>query len=252
MQRGYSLIILIVVFGVLAVISGGFYFYLESKKVIIDSFEACAKKYPVLESYPEQCNTPDGKHFVREISDEEKQNLVLPFEASSSANPNESINWKVYINNEYDYSLQYPTEYKITEAGYPVGAENASDIIISPSKSQTLGMSIYVIKKDYAIFKDLILEQIAKENFTASQTNPHNEAEILEQFKETTLGGKQAFSYVVRSNGYSGKWDGELFAHKASFKVVEADYEGNHYRIYFNIEDPKQVKILQSFKFTSY
>lgn len=76
MQRGYSLIILIVIFGVLAVISGGFYFYLESKKVTIDSFEDCAKKYPVMESYPEQCRTPDGRLFVSKLTDEEKSKLI--------------------------------------------------------------------------------------------------------------------------------------------------------------------------------
>ncbi|MBN2203195.1 MAG: hypothetical protein JW700_03345 [Candidatus Aenigmarchaeota archaeon] len=36
----------------------------------IDSFEDCiAAGYPALESYPRQCNTPDGKHFV-EVLDE--------------------------------------------------------------------------------------------------------------------------------------------------------------------------------------
>ena len=30
----------------------------------VDSFEECAKLFPVMESYPEQCNTPDGQHFV--------------------------------------------------------------------------------------------------------------------------------------------------------------------------------------------
>ncbi len=34
----------------------------------ISSFEDCAAAgYPVMESYPRQCNTPDGKHFVEEI-----------------------------------------------------------------------------------------------------------------------------------------------------------------------------------------
>jgi hypothetical protein len=30
----------------------------------IDTFAECAKHFPVMESYPEQCNTPDGQHFV--------------------------------------------------------------------------------------------------------------------------------------------------------------------------------------------
>lgn len=34
------------------------------KDIVVDTFEECAKYYPVMESYPEQCNTPDGRHFV--------------------------------------------------------------------------------------------------------------------------------------------------------------------------------------------
>ena len=33
----------------------------------INSFAECAKRYPVLTSYPAQCNTPDGRHFVEPI-----------------------------------------------------------------------------------------------------------------------------------------------------------------------------------------
>lgn len=33
----------------------------------VNSFEACAKKYPVMESYPERCRTPDGRLFVRPL-----------------------------------------------------------------------------------------------------------------------------------------------------------------------------------------
>ncbi|MFH0929184.1 MAG: hypothetical protein V1818_02380 [Candidatus Aenigmatarchaeota archaeon] len=36
----------------------------------INSFEDCINAgYPALESYPRQCNTPDGKHFVEEIEE---------------------------------------------------------------------------------------------------------------------------------------------------------------------------------------
>ncbi len=41
----------------------------QAKVGEIDSFEACAAAgYPVMESYPEQCLTPDGRNFVRDIS----------------------------------------------------------------------------------------------------------------------------------------------------------------------------------------
>ena len=35
----------------------------------VHSFETCAEAgYPIMESYPEQCRTPDGRTFVRDIS----------------------------------------------------------------------------------------------------------------------------------------------------------------------------------------
>lgn len=33
----------------------------------IRDFESCAKKYPVIETYPEQCRIPDGPSFTRKI-----------------------------------------------------------------------------------------------------------------------------------------------------------------------------------------
>ncbi len=38
-------------------------------KKIASSFDECvAAGYPILESYPRQCKTPDGKTFVEDIS----------------------------------------------------------------------------------------------------------------------------------------------------------------------------------------
>jgi len=38
----------------------------------IDSFEDCAQAgYPIMESYPEQCATPDGRSWTRELEPEE-------------------------------------------------------------------------------------------------------------------------------------------------------------------------------------
>ena len=31
----------------------------------VSSFADCAAKYPVMESYPEQCRTPDGRIFTK-------------------------------------------------------------------------------------------------------------------------------------------------------------------------------------------
>jgi hypothetical protein len=32
----------------------------------IQNFESCAKKYPVMETYPEQCRIPNGPTFTKE------------------------------------------------------------------------------------------------------------------------------------------------------------------------------------------
>lgn len=46
---------------------------ISAQKGTISSFEACkAAGYPIMETYPEQCATPEGKVFVRELSEEEK------------------------------------------------------------------------------------------------------------------------------------------------------------------------------------
>ena len=46
---------------------------------LVTSFEECAAAgYPVMESYPEQCRTPEGQLFVREIPDEEPDTTPIP------------------------------------------------------------------------------------------------------------------------------------------------------------------------------
>jgi len=71
-QRGISALFLVVAVLAIAIASAAGYFIfsqnLKEKAASINSFEECARLYPVMESYPEQCNTPDGKHFIKEYS----------------------------------------------------------------------------------------------------------------------------------------------------------------------------------------
>lgn len=71
-MKKYTVIILIVV---VALILG--VVYLKSERIAqIDSFTACADAgFPILESYPRQCRTPDGRSFVEDISGS-KANLI--------------------------------------------------------------------------------------------------------------------------------------------------------------------------------
>ena len=52
-----------------ATIVGAVIFILDNKAKSISSFEECqAAGYPIMESYPEQCKTPDGRTFIRNTS----------------------------------------------------------------------------------------------------------------------------------------------------------------------------------------
>ncbi len=71
-------IYLIIIFILLA--SAGAVFYFKQQKIKkISNFEQCGQAgYPILESYPAQCRTPDGRIFVQELTDEEKAKLKPP------------------------------------------------------------------------------------------------------------------------------------------------------------------------------
>src|SRR3989344_4620306 len=84
-----SIIILIVI--VVFLVSIAFFFNSEDREnSFINSFEECvAAGYPVMESYPEQCRTPDGMLFIRNIVlDLDKpiniiaENLKIPWEVA--------------------------------------------------------------------------------------------------------------------------------------------------------------------------
>ncbi|MFM2357973.1 MAG: hypothetical protein RJA61_710 [Candidatus Parcubacteria bacterium] len=62
---------------VLVLLALGVLIYYKSTLVSkVDTFTACADAgYPVLESYPRQCRTPDGRSFVEDISNN-KEDLI--------------------------------------------------------------------------------------------------------------------------------------------------------------------------------
>lgn len=109
-MRGFSSVLLIFVVVILAVGGiGSYYFYNQQKIQSISSFEECAKYFPVLEAYPEQCKTPDGKYFIRELTEEEKQKLALNVEPLPQAN--DVVGWKTY--KDQDISLIYPDGFDV-------------------------------------------------------------------------------------------------------------------------------------------
>lgn len=66
------------VLAILAVIGVIYFVTRPHTSPIVTAFEECAKAgNPVMESYPRQCNTKDGKHFVEDIGTSlEKNDLI--------------------------------------------------------------------------------------------------------------------------------------------------------------------------------
>lgn len=111
---------------VLILLIGGFLWWHSSRDettapVAVNSFEECAALYPVLESYPEQCNTPEGQHFVRDIGNElEKMDLIR----IDAPRPNASITSPLVIGGE-------ARGYWYFEASFPIELRDANGNILA-------------------------------------------------------------------------------------------------------------------------
>lgn len=66
MQKKFIAFAIVVILLIAAV--GGYVFLEKQKVAAIDSFAKCkAAGYPIMESYPEQCMTPDKRSFTNDI-----------------------------------------------------------------------------------------------------------------------------------------------------------------------------------------
>lgn len=72
LQKNLLLIVVIIVAGFTG------WQYINSQQSKISSFDTCAAAgYPIMESFPPQCQTPDGKTFMQDVqAPEEKPNKV--------------------------------------------------------------------------------------------------------------------------------------------------------------------------------
>jgi len=72
--------------GLIIGIAAGYYFGQDESPepvppALITSFEECAAAgYPIMESYPEQCRSPEGQNFVRVIPDMPAEPAPVPQE----------------------------------------------------------------------------------------------------------------------------------------------------------------------------
>jgi len=137
---------LVVFFIVLLMVGFGFWKYQQKSFVKqINSFEECAQAgYPILESYPEQCHTPDGKSFTRLITNQ--QNLQQ-----------ETIE-------EIGLSFQYPADLVYRkEIADNDGNIRTAGFFLTKGSEQNPEYQMYGLYESYRDANDTDLEQVKTE-----------------------------------------------------------------------------------------
>lgn len=130
----------IIIFTIIAiVIVGAGYFAFKNQQskrelAAISNFEECAAAgYPVMESYPGQCNTPDGRHFTENIGN---ANELIELIQVDSPRPNDKITSPLTVTGQargtWFFEAQFPV--KIVDAN---GAELGNGIATAQSDWMT-------------------------------------------------------------------------------------------------------------------
>ncbi|KKS67491.1 MAG: hypothetical protein UV36_C0007G0013 [Parcubacteria group bacterium GW2011_GWC2_42_6] len=119
----------------LLIISAGFIFWYlmnqknQSQTSEIANFKQCTiAGYPIMESYPRQCQTPDGRNFIEDIGNElEKQNLIK----LDAPRPNALVRSPLTVKGEARGNWFF-------EASFPVKLldANGNQLAIKPAQAQ--------------------------------------------------------------------------------------------------------------------
>jgi len=123
-------------FLLIVIILGGTVVYftvLKQDRVVVpgvNSFEECVSAgYPVMESYPRQCKTPDGKTFTEDIGNElEKSDLIK----IDNPRPNQAIESPLFIKGE-------ARGFWFFEASFPVKLFDDDGFLLGVTPAQALG-----------------------------------------------------------------------------------------------------------------
>lgn len=102
----------------------------EAPRPIINNFEECVSAgYPVLESYPRQCKTPDGKSFTEDIGNElEKSDLIK----IDNPRPNQIIESPLFVKGEARGNWYF-------EASFPAKLFDDNGFLLGITPAQALG-----------------------------------------------------------------------------------------------------------------
>lgn len=218
--------------------------YNRPETAAIVSFEECAKAgYPIMESYPPRCKTPDGKIFMEDIGNElEKSDLIRV----SIPRPNQEIKSPLIIEGE-------ARGYWFFEASFPIRLFDADNkeiaIVVAAAQSDWM-------VTDFVPFKaTLIFETPATPTGTLvfEKDNPSGLPENTDELRmPIKFGVAGADETTAPESGVEGKiligprcpvmrvedkncedapypTSIEIFSKNASepFRIIETDGEGN-------------------------
>jgi hypothetical protein len=136
-----SALIVFIVFDVLVVALAAWFFYQQSTKpptTSINSYADCAAAgYPIQESYPEQCRTPDGKSFTNPDAQ-----LALPEGEFTSNNGTiitlEDIEAQSRVQSPLTITGKVPGNWSF-EGSFPVQVTNKSGVVLVQTAAQLEG-----------------------------------------------------------------------------------------------------------------
>jgi hypothetical protein len=142
------------------IIIAGVMLWNTKEKVTVNSYEECvAAGNPVLESYPEQCNTKDGKHFTRDVGNEVAKMDVIKI---TSPRPGAEISSPLTVTGEARGTWFF-------EASFPIMLTDWDGKIIAEAHAQAQGNWMTT---EFVPFKATV-------NFTKPVNAPNNRGTLI-------------------------------------------------------------------------
>lgn len=161
----------------------------------------------------------------------------------------ETANWKTFVNTYGKYAVKHPETLSVYSEGidqYP-DPSKSDNIVISdvPWNYNYPAWRIMVLDKSKSVFRDEPLKTVVETNY---ESNKAKAKRIIEQLTDTAFLGEKAYTYIIESDGYRGKWQG-ISMYPSKIKIIEFEHSGMYFTIFYNVNTTFD-QILSTFQFT--
>ncbi|MFA6410010.1 MAG: hypothetical protein WCW26_00325 [Candidatus Buchananbacteria bacterium] len=191
------------------------------------SFDDCAKAgYPIMETYPEQCKTKDGRTFVRKILEPE---VIADLPASK------------YNNAEFGFSFWYPKDSEIRK-------ENLEGYL---SLSKTGLVGIFLPKDLFAgtnLGEVVVIVGVSTSTEILSKCEQINTINDEKDLGQAIIGILPAHKFSAVGVGAGNIYESTIYRlvkNQSCYEIVEMLHSGNIYNY-----DPGTVKEFDQDKFS--